>query len=94
MIYSAIIISVSLIAHLGGGVTRPGHEGPVVRAEAEAHHVPSVSSINSHLLTSLHIPGGTCHVSRAGHYLGVIQEPAAGQVSGEDWCEDHYNMRS
>ena len=63
----------------------------MVWAEAEAHHVPGVAGVDRHLLTSLHVPGGAGHVTGASHDLGVIQEPAAGQVSAEQCCEDHNN---
>ena len=70
------------MTHLGGGVTGPGHECPVVGAEAEAHHVPGVPGVHGHLLPRLHVPGGARHVPGARHDLSVVQEAAAGQVPG------------
>lgn len=53
----------------------------MVGAEGEEHDVPGVARVYCHLLTSLHIPGGTGHVPAARHDLIVTQEPTTGQVS-------------
>ena len=42
--------------YLGRGVAGPGHEGPVVGAEAEGHDVPGVAGECCHLLARLDVP--------------------------------------
>ena len=66
--------------YLGRGVAGPGHEGPVVGAEAEGHDVPGVARVHGHLLARLHVPRGARHVAAGGHDPRVVQEPAAREV--------------
>ena len=84
LIYNVCLVKVDCCevssVYLGRGVAGPGHEGPVVGAEAEGHDVAGVARVHGHLLARLHVPRGARHVAAGGHDPRVVQEPAAREV--------------
>lgn len=71
------------VPELSKGVASTGDEGVLVgRIEADAHDVAEVIGKLCDALASLDIPLDTGHVARRCEDAAIIDEPAAGEVSG------------
>ena len=71
------------VPELGKGIAGARDECVLVgRVEADAHDVAEVVGELGHLLTRLNVPLHTRHVARRGQDGAVIDEAAAGEVSG------------